>query len=79
MPPAIRKAEKSASLRLLFCVDVSGRPYNIKVTQESPTGLGLGEAGIEALKKLTFRPAIKDAQAVPFCGMEQPVEIKFRN
>lgn len=79
VPDAVRRAEVDASLRLMFCVDVSGRPYDIKVTEENPTGFGLAEAGIEALKKVVFKPAVRNDQSVAFCGMEQPVEIKFRN
>jgi hypothetical protein len=79
LPPALKKAEQNASLRLLFCVDVSGKAYNIKVTDETPSGFGLGQAGIAALKQTIFKPALRQGQAVPFCGMEQPVEIKFRN
>jgi len=79
LPPALKKAERNASLRLLFCVDVAGRAYNIKVTEEMPTGFGLGQAGVAALKQMVFKPAFRQGQAVPFCGMEQPVEIKFRN
>jgi len=78
-PPAqIREREQSASLTLLFCVDVTGKAYDIKVTEEEPTGFGLAEAGIRALQSTQFQPAIKDARPVPFCGMEQPITIKFR-
>ena len=79
IPDQIKAAEVNASLRLLFCVDVSGRPYDIKVTLEQPPSMGLAQAGIDALRNVTFSPAMLNAQAVPFCGMEQPVEIKFRN
>lgn len=79
LPASIRDAERNAALRLMFCVDASGRPYNIRVTEESPSGMGLAQAGTEALAKAVFKPAMREGQAVPFCGMEQPIEIRFRN
>jgi protein TonB len=79
IPDGVKKAERNAEVRLMFCVDLSGKPYNIKISQESPPGLGLGDAAVQALQKTTFKPAIRDAQPVPFCGMEQPIAIKFRS
>ena len=79
VPPKIRDNEMDALLRLSFCVDVSGRAYDIKVIEESPAGSGLAAAGREALGRMTFAPAEKDGKAVPFCGMEQPFEVKFRD
>lgn len=79
IPDAVRQAEINANVRLLFCVDVAGRPYDIRVSEEDPVGLGLAKAGREALARSTFSPAMRGGQAVPFCGMEQPIEVKFRN
>jgi protein TonB len=79
VPPKIRDNEIDAMLRLSFCVDVSGRAYDIKVIEESPAGSGLAAAGREALGRMTFAPAEKGGKAVPFCGMEQPFEVKFRD
>lgn len=78
-PAAIRQSEMDASCRLSFCVDASGRPYDIRVVQESPAGMGLADAGREALSRTQFAPARKDGNPVPFCGMEQPFEVKFRD
>jgi len=78
-PPAIREREIDATLRLSFCVNISGKPYDIRVIEESPSGLGLAAAGREALSRSTFKPARKDGTAVPFCGLEQPFEIRFRD
>ncbi len=79
VPPQIRDGEIDATLRLSFCVDVSGKAYDIKVLEESPAGSGLAAAGREALSRMTFAPAEKAGTAVPFCGMEQPFEVKFRD
>jgi len=79
VPPQIRDREIDALLRLSFCVDVSGKAYDIKVLEESPAGSGLAQAGREALGRMTFAPAEKGGKAVPFCGMEQPFEVKFRD
>jgi protein TonB len=78
-PPAIREREIDATLKLSFCVNVSGKPYDIRVLEESPSGLGLAAAGREALSRSAFKPARKDGSAVPFCGLEQPFEIRFKD
>lgn len=78
-PAAIRDAEIDAVLRLSFCVDVSGKPYDIKTVEETPAGMGLAASGREALSKMTFSPAKKDGKPLAFCGMEQPFEIRFRD
>ena len=78
-PAAIREGEIDASLRLSFCVDISGRAYDVRIVEENPPGKGLGAAGREALARASFKPARKDGSAVPFCGLEQPFEIKFKD
>lgn len=79
VPPQIRDREIDASLRLSFCVDVNGRAYDIRIIEESPAGTGLAQAGKEALNHMVFEPAEKDGKAVPFCGLEQPFEVKFHD
>lgn len=79
VPPQIRDKEIDATLRLSFCVDANGRVYDIKVIEESPVGTGLAQAGKDALSRMTFEPAEKKGKAVPFCGMEQPFEVKFHD
>lgn len=79
MPDEVRRREQDAYLLLSFCVDASGRPYDIRVAQEKPAGLGLAAAGQEALRQTRFSPARKGNAAVPFCGLEQPFEIRFSN
>jgi len=79
MPPEVKSKEIDAYLLLSFCVDASGRPYDIKVAQEKPPGLGMAAAGREALQQTRFTPARKGASSVAFCGLEQPFEIRFSN
>ena len=79
VPAKIRDNEIDAMLRLSFCVDVSGKAYDIKVIEESPAGSGLAQAGKDALGRMTFAPAEKGGKPVSFCGMEQPFEVKFRD
>lgn len=79
IPAEVKTSEKDAYLVMSFCVDPSGRPYDIRVTEEKPPGLGMAQAGREALRQTTFSPARKGNVAVAFCGLEQPFEVKFGN
>lgn len=79
LPPEIKAAERDAYLVLSFCVDPSGRAYDMRVAEEKPSGLGLGDAGREALRQTLFKPARKAGLAVAFCGLEQPFEVRFGN
>jgi len=77
-PQAIRDGEINATLRISFCVNTSGKPYDIRIIEETPAGRGLANAGRDAIMAMQFAPAKKGGTAVPFCGLEQPFEIKFR-
>jgi protein TonB len=79
LPPEIKAAEKDAYLVLSFCVDPSGHAYDVRVAEEKPQGLGLAQAGREALRQTAFSPARKGGLPVAFCGLEQPFEVKFGN
>lgn len=79
VPAQIRDREIDATVRLSFCVDASGRAYDIRIIEESPSGSGLAQAGKDALNRMNFEPAQKDGKAVPFCGMEQPFEVRFHD
>ncbi len=79
LPPEIKSAEKDAYLVLSFCVDPSGHPYEVRVVEEKPSGMGLAEAGRDALRQTLFQPARKGGLPVPFCGLEQPFEVRFNN
>jgi protein TonB len=77
-PQAIRDSEINAILRISFCVNTSGKPYDLRVVEETPAGKGLANAGRDAIMGMQFTPAKKGGASVSFCGMEQPFEIKFR-
>jgi len=77
-PAAIRDGEINANLRISFCVNANGKPYDIRITEETPAGKGLASAGRDAIMGIQFAPAKKGGAAVPFCGMEQAFEVKFR-
>lgn len=77
VPAEVKTAERDAYLVLSFCVDPSGRPYDVRVMEEKPPGLGMAQAGREALRQTTFSPARKAGLPVAFCGLEQPFEVKF--
>ncbi len=78
-PSEVRSSEKDAYLVLSFCVDAGGRAYEIRVVDEKPTGLGMAQAGREALRQTNFTPAKKGGLPIAFCGLEQPFEVKFGN
>lgn len=79
LPAEIQAAEKDAYLVLSFCVDKAGRPYDVRVAEEKPKGLGLADAGRAAMRQTLFTPAKKAGLPVAFCGLEQPFEVKFGN
>ena len=79
MPPEVKNKEVDAYVLLSFCIDATGKPYDIKIAQEKPAGLGMAAAGREALQQTRFTPARKGAAPVAFCGLEQPFEVHFSN
>lgn len=79
LPKSIRESQSNASLALKFCVDVSGRAYNIQVLEERPSGQGLSDAGRRAVEKAGFSPAQKDGRPVAFCGVEQEFQVNFND
>jgi len=77
-PQAIREGEINATLRISFCVNANGKPYDIRIIEETPAGKGLANSGRDAIMGIQFAPAKKGGASVPFCGMEQAFEVKFR-
>jgi hypothetical protein len=79
LPAEVKAAEKDAYAVMSFCVDQSGRAYDVRVAEEKPQGLGMAEAAREALRQTVFTPAKKGGLPVAFCGLEQPFEVRFGN
>lgn len=79
LPEKVKSAERDAYAALSFCVDPAGRAYDVRVVDEKPPGMGMGDAGREALRQTLFKPARKAGLAVAFCGLEQPFEVRFGN
>ena len=61
-PDIAKKAEKEGEVVLQATIDENGIPQDIKALTN--LGFGLEEAAIEALKKTTFRPAMKGNEPV---------------
>lgn len=61
-PDSAKKAEKEGEVILQATIDENGIPQDIKALTN--LGFGLEEAAIEALKKTTFRPAMKGDEPI---------------
>ena len=61
-PDIAKKAEKEGEVVLQATIDENGVPQDIKALTN--LGFGLEEAAIEALKKTTFRPAMKGNEPI---------------
>ena len=77
LPREVKEREQDAYVLVSFCVDGSGRPYDLRIAEEKPPGSGMANAALEALRKTKFSPALKDGNPVSFCGLEQPFEVRF--
>ncbi len=77
LPTSVREKEVDASVIISFCVNEGGQVFDLQIVTEEPAGLGMAEAGRQALQSSTFFPAQKDGNPVPFCGLEQPFEVRF--
>lgn len=61
-PDSAKKAEKEGEVLLQATIDENGIPQDIKALTN--LGFGLEEAAIAALKKTTFRPAMKGSEPI---------------
>lgn len=61
-PESAKKAEKEGEVILQATIDENGIPQDIKALTN--LGFGLEQAAIEALKKTTFRPAMKGDEPI---------------
>jgi periplasmic protein TonB len=63
-PPASRRAGEQGTVTVRVLVDERGRPGDIQL-QKSSGHTRLDEAALAAIRKWTFAPAMRGAQAVP--------------
>lgn len=75
-PIEAKKAEKEGTVFLFTTIDVNGIPKDIKA--QTTFGFGLEEAAIEALKKTTFHPALKNGKPISLT-VKIPFEFKLGN
>ena len=68
-----RKAKYQGTVILWLIVDPNGRPRDIKVARS--LGMGLDQKAVEAVRRWTFEPAMKDGHPVP---VQINVEVNFR-
>ncbi len=68
-----RKAKYQGTVVLWLIVDSSGHPRDVKVARS--LGMGLDQKAIEAVRKWTFEPAMKDGKPV---AVQINVEVNFR-
>jgi periplasmic protein TonB len=68
-----RKAKYQGTVVLWLIVDPGGRPRDVKVARS--LGMGLDQKAIEAVRKWTFEPAMKDGKPV---AVQINVEVNFR-
>lgn len=61
-PDSAKKAQKEGEVLLQATIDENGIPQDIKALTN--LGFGLEEAAIDALKKTTFRPAMKGGEPI---------------
>lgn len=68
-----RKAKYQGTCVLWLIVDSSGHPRDVKVARS--LGMGLDQKAIEAVRRWTFEPALKDGKPV---AVQINVEVNFR-
>jgi periplasmic protein TonB len=68
-----RKAKYQGTVVLWLIVDQGGRPRDVKVARA--LGMGLDQKAIEAVRRWTFEPAMKDGKPV---AVQINVEVNFR-
>ncbi len=68
-----RKAKYQGTVILWLIVDQAGHPRDIKIARS--LGMGLDQKAIEAVRRWTFEPALKDGKPV---AVQINVEVNFR-
>lgn len=68
-----RKAKHEGTSVLWLIVDATGRPQNVRIKR--PTGYGLDEKAVKAVRKWKFKPALKNDLPV---AVQINVEVNFQ-
>ena len=74
-PEMAKLAGMNGDVIIRFIVGADGLPRNITVFQEKPKGLGFGEAGVEAMRHMKFKPG---KQRDRFVAVNMQQVIRFR-
>ena len=76
-PEMARVAGINGDVIIRFIVGPDGIPKNFTIAQEKPAGLGFGEAGIEAMKNMRFKPG-KQRDRYVSVNMQQVIRFKIK-
>lgn len=76
-PEMALKAGVGGMCTIQFVVDETGRPTDIFVKDESPRGLGFGEAGVKAIAAMKFTPGQQRDRLVKV-HMEQTIHFHLK-
>jgi len=76
-PEMARLAGMNGDVIIRFIVGKEGIPRNIVVFQEKPEGLGFGEAGIEAMRNMKFKPG-KQRDRYVAVNMQQVIRFRIK-
>ena len=75
-PEMARVAGINGNVIIGFTVGQDGIPRDIIAIQEKPQGLGFGEAGIEAIKNMLFKPGMHEGHPVSV-SMQQVIRFRI--
>ena len=76
-PEMARIAGINGDVLIQFIVGADGTPRNITVAQEKPSSLGFGEAGVEAIKHMRFKPG-KQRDRYVAVNMQQVIRFRMK-
>jgi TonB family protein len=72
-PPEAKKSGIDGRVVLDILVEPDGRPAEISVVEEIPSGYGFGESSVKAARSSIFKPAVKKSGRVQ-CHIYLPIE-----
>ena len=78
-PDKVIEQEIDANVVISFCVNKYGKPYNLKITDEEPKGLGMGQAAINSISSIDCQAAQYESSGVDYCTVTIPFNVTFRD